>query len=75
MTGIDNDNDIILYDVCEIPFACISHVEALPLLNRWFSPQQGSFDMKHGCESIINILVHQCLGIRMPVFPKYVSVK
>lgn len=75
MTGIDNGDGIAIDGISIIPFVSISHVIVFPTRNRRLASKKRLLYLVHSINCIINILMHQPLGVSMSILLGYIIVE
>ena len=75
MASIYYCDGVAIYRVGEVPLVGIGHVVASPLGDGRLSTKEGALYLKHRIDSIINVLVHQFLRVRMLVLLRDVAVE
>ena len=75
MASIYYCDGVANYRVGEVPLVGIGHVVACPLGDGRLSTKEGALYLKHRIDSIINVLVHQFLRVRMLVLLRDVAVE
>jgi len=75
VAGIHYGDGVAVDGICEIPFVGVRHVEVFPSSYSGLAPLEGALYLVHGIDGVIDVLVHQFLGICMLIFLRDIAIE